>query len=82
MIHIIMTKYALKTVLSKFRERGEAEFTKGLSQLHVLETFAPVDATKITKKQRAEAMASLIFLKKNHNGCIKGLSCVDGKKKW
>ena len=82
MIQIIMTQYTLKTVLSKFKERAEAEFTKGLTQLHVLETFEPVDATKLTKKQRAGAMASLIFLKKNHNGCKKGCSCVDGKKKW
>ena len=58
MIHIVMTQYALKIGLRKFKERGEASATKELTQLDVLEIFAPVDATKLTKKQILEAVLS------------------------
>ena len=36
-------------------------------QLHVLEIFAPVDATKLTNKHRAKAVASVMFLKEKWN---------------
>ena len=62
MIHTITKKYALKTGLNKFKEQGESAVTKEPTKLHNLETFVPVDATKITKKKRAEAVASLMFL--------------------
>ena len=68
MLHIIMTQYALKTGLSKFKEQGEAAVTKELTQLHILETFTPVDAIKLTKKQISEDVASLMLLKVKSNG--------------
>ena len=49
-------------------------------KLHALETLAPIDATKPTKKQRAEAVASLMFLKENINGNIKVRKCSDVRK--
>ena len=50
-------------------------------QLYVLETSAPVDTTKLTKKQRAGAVESLMSLKENHNGDIKGHEFTDAIKK-
>ena len=52
-----MTQYAIKTGLRNSKEQGEVAVTKELTQLYVLEKIAPVDATKLTKKQRAEAVA-------------------------
>ena len=49
-------------------------------QLHVLETFATVGATKITKKPRAEVVASLTSLKGNINGYIKVCAYTEGRK--
>ena len=80
MIHIIMPKYALETVLKKFREQGKASVTKELTQLHVLETFAPVGAIKLNMKLRLEAVASLMSLKENQNGDIKGRTYAYGIK--
>ena len=54
MLHIVMKKYALKTGLKKLKERGEASVTNELTNLHVLNVFSPVDATKLATKQRAE----------------------------
>ena len=51
MLYIIMTKYALKRVLNKFKQKGKSAFTKEITQLHSIESFFSVDATKITKKK-------------------------------
>ena len=80
MIHIIMRQYSLKTRLRKFKKRGKESVTKELTRLHAPENVLPVDATKITKKQRAEAVAPLIFLKEKCNGNIKRRACVDDRK--
>ena len=51
MLHIIMTQYSPNTGLRYFKEQVEAEVMKELTQLGVLETFPPVEKTKITKKE-------------------------------
>ena len=49
-------------------------------QPHVLETFGPVDTTKPTKKQSAEAVTSLMLPNDNLNGDIYGRACVEVRK--
>jgi hypothetical protein len=78
--HFVMTQFALKTGLKKFKESGEIAVTNELTQLHMIETFAPQDATKLTRKQRNDALGSLMFLKEKRNDEIKGRACVDGRK--
>ena len=80
MLHIIITQYALKTGLNKSKERGETSTTKELKQLPALENFAPVDTSKLTKKQRAEAVTPLMFLNGKRNLDIKGCAYADGRK--
>jgi hypothetical protein len=50
--HLVMTQFTLKTGLKKFKERGETAVTNELTQLHMMETFIPQDATKLTRQQR------------------------------
>ena len=45
-----------------------------------MSTFTPVDSTKITKKERYNVLAPLMFLTKKQNGVIKDQGCVDGRK--
>ena len=60
-----------KKGVRKFKKRGKVSATKKLTKMHMLETFAPVDAIKLTKKQRAEVVESLLSQKENRNGDIK-----------
>ena len=76
-----MPKYKITTGIWNIKDRGVAEVTKELTELHVLETFSGLDVTKLTKKQRAEAMESLLLLNESSNGHIKGCACEDGRKK-
>lgn len=60
---VILTQYSVKAGLEKFGERGEQAVTKELSQLHNMNTMVPLDATKLTAKQKRRAVSSLMFLK-------------------
>ena len=82
MLYVVMAQYAFKYGLNEFKERGEEKFTKELTQLHVLEKFVPVDATKLTKKQQAEAVVSLMFLKEKLNRGIKGQIYANKSNQW
>ena len=59
---------------------SRSEVPKKLMQPHVLETFGPVDSTKPTKKQSAEAVTSLMLPNDNLNGDIYGRACVEVRK--
>ena len=77
MTYIFMKQYALKIELKKSKERVESSVTEELTQLHAIETFTPVDATKINNKQREEAVASLMLLKVKLISNIKCQAYVD-----
>jgi hypothetical protein len=79
-LDVALMQYSIKAGLKKFGERGEAAVTKELKQLHDMETFFPVDASTLTKQDKAKAIASLMFLKEKRNGDIKGRACADGRK--
>ena len=64
---------SLKAGLKKFGDRGENAVTKELQQLHDMETY-------YTKKQKAEALASLMFLVEKRDGRAKACACADGSK--
>jgi hypothetical protein len=76
----MMTQYSLKTGLRKFGQQGEAAVTKELGQFHDMSVFVPMDPTKLTKEERAAALASLIFLKQKKDGSVKARACADGRK--
>ena len=48
-----------------------------LEKLHEKETFSPMDANKLTKKDRSEALAYLMFLTEKRDGIIKGRTYFD-----
>jgi hypothetical protein len=47
-------------------------------QLHVMDTWTAMDPTKLPREERVRALLSLLFLKKNQTGTIKGWACING----
>ena len=45
-LHIITTQHKLKIGSKKFKKQGEAKDKKEITQLHILDTFPPIDSTK------------------------------------
>jgi hypothetical protein len=75
-----MTQYSLNRGLRKFKVKGEQAVEKELEQLHLKETFAPVEVKDLTPTQKKAALESLMFLKEKRDGSIKGRACADGRK--
>jgi hypothetical protein len=51
---------------------------KELTSLHVMDTWKPMDAAKLSREQRMRALSSLLFLKEKRTGDIKGRACING----
>ena len=45
-----------------------------------MSTFIPMDATQLNRKQRADALASLIHLTEKRDGRVKSRGCADSSK--
>ena len=73
----IMTQYNLKPGLRKFGRRGQTTAVKELTQLHVMDTWKPIHAEKLTREEKMKALSSLLFLKEKRTGDIKGRACIN-----
>jgi hypothetical protein len=75
-----MTQYSLNRGLRKFRGKVEKAVEKELGQLHMKETFSPVQVKDLSPVQKKGDLESLMFLKEKRDGSIKGRACADGRK--
>ena len=77
---VFAQQYTLEKGTEKFGDRAEEATTKELKQIHDMGTYQPLDATKITKKERMEALSSLLFITERRDGRIKSRKCAIGSK--
>ena len=68
----MMTQYNLKPGLRKFGARGVTAAVKELTQLHIMDTLMPLEASKLSREQQMHALSSLLFLKEKRTGDVKG----------
>jgi len=74
----LMTQYNLKPGLQKFGSRRQTAAVKELTQLHIMDTWTPIAADKLSREQRMRALSLLLFLKEKWTGDIKGRACING----
>jgi hypothetical protein len=74
----LMMQYNPKPGLRKFGARGVNAAVKELTQLHIMDTWTPLEVSKISREQRMRALSSLMFLKEKRTGDIKGQACING----
>ena len=53
-----------------------------LEQLYMMDIFAPLCNNKLTRKDRAYDLVSLMFLTEKMDGIIKKITCDDVIKQW
>jgi hypothetical protein len=68
---IALVHYSMGAGIKKFKERGEAEVTKELTQMHDMDVFPPVARESLTKEERTKALSSLMFLKEKRDQSMK-----------
>ena len=74
----LLTQYNLKPGLRKFGTRGEMAALKEMTQLHIMDTWTPMEAEKLSREQRMRALSSLTLPKGETNGGYQG----EGVYKW
>ncbi len=74
----LMTQYNLKPGLMKFGAMGVTAAVKELTQLHIIDTWAPLKVSKLSREQQMCALSSLLFLQEKRTGDIKGRACING----
>jgi hypothetical protein len=74
----LLTQYNLKPGLRKFGTKGEKAALKEMSQLHIMDTWTPMEAEKLSREQSMRALSLLLFLKEKRMGDIKGRACMNG----
>ncbi len=78
----MITQYNLKPSLQKFDARGAAAAVKELTQLHIMDTWTPMDPSKLGQEEKMKVLLSLLFLKEKKTGQIKGRACINGVPQW
>ena len=73
-----MTQYNFKLGLRKFGAKGQSAAIDELTQLHVMDTWTAMEATKLSREDKMKALSSLLFLKEKQMGKIKGRACING----
>jgi hypothetical protein len=74
----VMTQYNLKPGLRKFGAKGATAAVNELTQLHVMDTWTPLDPSKLSREEKMKALSSLMFLKEKRCGKVKGRACING----
>jgi hypothetical protein len=77
-VHHAITQYSLKKGFKKFPKKAKAAVTKELLQLHMKDTFAPINGAELTDEQKKAVLEYLMFLKEKRD--IRGRACADGRK--
>ncbi len=66
-----MVQYSIGVGIEKFKERGEAEVSKELTQMHDMQVFWPICKDDLTYNEKKKALASLMFLKEKRDKSVK-----------
>ena len=72
----LLTQYNQKAGLKHFGEKEIAAAKGELTQLHVMDTWAPEDPTMLSRAEKVKALSSLMFMKEKRSGKVKGRACV------
>ncbi len=73
-------QHGLKAGLHKFADHGNDALMKKLRQFHLLKCFTPKDPKTLSRDDKYNGLASLMFLTKKRSGEIKVHGCADGSK--
>ena len=71
---------SVKEGIRRFGDKTVDAVLTEYAQLNEKNVFAPVNANKLTKKQKSDALTLLTMIKQKRCGKIKGRECADGRK--
>ena len=75
-----MTQLSMKAALKRRGTKGKKAVTNELSQLHMRETFRPIDPKTLSQNEYDKVLESHLLLKKKRDQSIKGIMVAGGNK--
>ena len=72
----LVQAHRLKKGLKVFGTKGRNAVQKEMQQHHDMETYYPVDPTKLSEKERRGAIEALMTLVRKRHGRIKARGCA------
>ena len=81
MLGVIFQQYSFNAGLKKFGHEDDKAVNKELQQHHNMTTFAPIDGTKLSRKERTSALGALMFVPPKRDGIVKAITCTDRRGK-
>ena len=79
-VHYTMTQLSMKVGLKRWVNKGKKEVSKELSQLHMRDTFRPINSKTLSKTEYDKVLESHLFLKQKRDHSIKGRMVAGGNK--
>ena len=79
-VHYTMTQLSMKAGLKRWGNKGKQRVSKELSQLHMRDTFRPINSKTLSKTKYDKVLESHLFLKQKRDKPIKG-RMVAGRNK-
>ena len=71
---------SLKKGIKLSGNRAEEATTEELRAIHDMGTYEPLDASKLTREDKRDALESLLFVTEKRDGKIKSRKCAIGSK--
>ena len=70
----------MKKGLELFGEQGDKAVTKELQNIHDMNTYKPMDASKLSCQEKKDYLASMLFITEKSNGDLKARKLEIGRK--
>ena len=77
---ILAQHFSLKKGIALFGDKTEQATTAELQAIHDMGTYEPLDASKLTRDEKRDALESLLFIIEKRDGRIKSRKCAMGNK--
>ena len=77
---IMVNQFNLKRGLELFGDKAEIATVSELKQIHDMGTYVPLEASELTKEQKAKALSALMFIVEKRDGKVKARKCAVGSK--
>ena len=77
-LYYMMTKYSFKIIRNKFDYKAKADAVKDMVQIYFRNTFIQKHSHELSREQRKMALKSIMTIKENILGEVKGCQFLDG----
>ena len=71
-LHCSMTELSMKAGMRRWGDKGQNSVSKELSQLHMRDTFDPINPKTLNKQEYDQVLESHLFFKEKQDDSIKG----------